>query len=263
MTHRPHADPIRALLGVLAVTALSLAIAQGELVVVGAYAPYVGPADVHTPIELPFPRVLGGQEPYVFELTAGALPRPFATRAVGEGAGALHPGGTYVILLGSDGALRGTTGWPGRFTGTVTVTDANGRTGRADFDFDLALDVAYEGELEMRVPAEPAVVVHGDRVRVSGVPVPALPETGMELYFELTFDPAASQGTPARAPEASDFDIHHAHGTVSKMVPSPGDDALRWVYRVVAHRAERVGDRLVRVDGGPSSAPVTLAFVRP
>ena len=260
---RPSVLQPRAVFFVLLLTTLPLAVAQGELVVVGAYEPYVGLADVHTAIELPFPRVLGGEEPYAFELTAGALPRPFATRAVGEGDAALHPGGTYVILLSSDGVLRGTTGWPGRFTGTVTVTDANGRTGQADFDLDFALDVAYQGELEMRVPAEPAVVVHGDRVRVSGVPVPALPETGMELYFELTFDPAASQGTPARAPDAGDFDIPHAHGTVSKMRPSPGADALRWVYRVVAHRAERVGDRLVRVDGGPSSAPVTLAFVRP
>jgi hypothetical protein len=263
MTHRPHADPIRALLGVLAVTALSLAIAQGELVVVGAYAPYVGPADVHTPIELPFPRVLGGQEPYVFELTAGALPRPFATRAVGEGAGALHPGGTYVILLGSDGALRGTTGWPGRFTGTVTVTDANGRTGQADFELDLALALAYVGEPEVRVPEEPAVVVHGDRVRVSGVPVPALPEVGMDLYFDLTLDAAASRGTPARPPEPGDFDIHRAHGTISKMRPSPGSDALRWVYQVVAHRAERVDGALVPLEAGPSSAPVTLTFIRP
>lgn len=258
--------PPRAVLAGLAVLLLAvrpIVGAQGELVVVGAYEPYVGPADVHTTIELPFPRVLGGQEPYTFELTAGALPRPFPTRAVGEGADALHPGGTYVVLLSGDGTLRGTTGWPGRFTGTVTVTDANGRTGQADFDLDLALALTYVGDPEIQVPAEPAVVVHGDRVRVSGVPVPALPEIGMDLFFDLTLDPAASQGTPARTPEQGDFDIHRAHGTISKVRPSPGSDALRWVYRVVAHRAELVDGNVVPLDGAPTSAPVTLVFVRP
>ena len=229
----------------------------------GTYEPYVALADVHTAIEIPFPRVLGGQEPYTFELTAGALPRPFATRAVGEGEEVLHPGGTYVILLSGDGVLRGATGWPGRFTGTVTVTDANGRTGEADFDLDLGLALEYVGDLELRVPAEPAVVVHGDRVRVSGVPVPALPEVGMDLWFDLTLDAAASRGTPARAPEQADFDIHRAHGTISKMRPSPGNDALRWVYQVVAHRAELVDGALAPLEDGPASAPVTVVFERP
>ncbi len=260
-TPGPSVLPPRAALFVLLLTTLPLTAAQGEIVVVGAYEPYVGLADVHTLIELPFPRVLGGQEPYTYELTAGALPRPFATRAVGEGDAALHGGGTYVILLSSDGTLRGATGWPGRFTGSVTVTDSAGRSGQADFDFDLAFALSYVSEPEIQVPAEPAVVVHGDRVRVSGVPVPALPEFGMELYFDLTLDSAASQGTPT--PEQGDFDIHRAHGTISKVRPSAGSGAVRWVYRVVAHRAELVGGNVVPLEGGASSAPLRLVFVKP
>ena len=260
---RPSAPAPRAVLFVLLAAMLPIVAAQGELVLVGDYEPYVGPADVHAMIELPFPRVLGGEAPFTFELTAGALPRPFATRPVGDGPSALHPGGTYVILLSSDGVLRGTTGWPGRFTGTVTVTDANGRTGQADFDLDLALGLTYVGESEVRVPVEPAVVVHGDRVRVSGLPVPALPEFGMELLFDLTLDASASQGAPTRAPEQDDFDIHREHGTVSKMRRTPASGAMRWTYQVVAHRAERVGGAVVPLEGGPSSAPVTLVFVRP
>jgi len=241
----------------------SSAVAQGRLVAVGPYAPYRGPADVGVTIELPFPSVLGGEPPYVYELTAGALPPAFVTQAVTEGLEVVHEAMTYVLELGEDGALRGATGFPGRYTGTVTATDANGRTATADFELWLDLALAYVGDPEVTVPVGAAVVVNGDRVRVAGIPVPALPANGMDLFFTLTFDPSASAGAIGRPPQPDDFDINHAHGTISKMRATPATGPLRWAYQVVATQATRVGGVLVPLEGGHASAPVFLRFVQP
>lgn len=241
-----------------------LAGAQGALVVVGgAYPAYSGLADVNVPIEVPFPRIVGGEPPYTFALSAGALPPPFVTRNVTAGRDVVHVGSTYAVEIGADGALRGATGFPGRFVGTVTVTDANGRTGSADFVLDLDLALAYVGDHEVHVPASPEVVVHGDRVRVSGVPVPALPEQGIDVYFALTFDAAASLGSPSRPVVQEDFDIHRRHGTLSKMTPTIVSDPLRWVYDVVASQATLVDGKPVPLEGGRRSAPIRFTFLRP
>jgi hypothetical protein len=239
------------------------ALAQGELVAVGPYTPYRGLADVGVAIELPFPRVLGGEPPYVYELTAGTLPPPFVTRTVTVGLEVIHEGATFALELGEDGALRGATGFPGRYTGTVTATDANGRTATADFEIVLDLALAYVGDHEVTVPEAPAVVVNGDRVRVAGVPVPALPTSGMDLYFSLTLDPSTRVGAATSPPQEADFDIHRAHGTISKVRATPANGPLRWVYQVVATQATRDGDALTPLEGGAASAPVVLTFLQP
>ena len=195
-----------------------------------AYAAYVGDADVTAdPISLAFPAFTGGQEPFTYTLVGeGALPPDFEAQAYTDPV-SNDPvlAATYAVTLNpTTGEIAGRTGFPGAFVGVVRVTDANNAFLEAAFNLDLAFVMAYQGPFEQVVDATADVVVVGARVTVSGVNILALPDTGMERTFTLTFDEPASEAPAV----AADFSINSDAGTISKAATDPAI----WVYHVDA-----------------------------
>ena len=218
-----------------------------------SYDTYEAGASVDAPFSIAFPAFTGGLAPFTYELVAGALPADFVTVEYVDGDGVTIPSASYMVTLDSaTGEISGATGFPGVFTGTVQATDALGQTLTADFTLDLELLLAYTGETEIEVfRTIGGVVVASDRVRVSGLPVAALPVTGMALTFALALDVDASSGT--RNPAPDDFSID-ADGAISKdWAPGgggPPQEAIVWVYDATA----------AHVDSGTVSEPVRFTF---
>ena len=227
-----------------------------ELVFVDAesYEPYTAAARVDTPFSIAFPAFTGGQAPFAFTLVAGDLPSGFVTAEYVNGGGETIPSETYTVSLDeATGEIAGATGFPGVFTGTVQVSDAIGQTLTADFALALELELAYTGAADIDVlRGTSGVVVEAERVRVGGLPLAALPATGMELTFTLDLDEDASSGSP-RTPSQTDFEIAE-DGAISKdWAPGGGgpvNEAAVWVYDVTAEHD----------DSGAASEPVRFTF---
>lgn len=215
------------------------------------YADYTGDADVNAPFSLSFPEFSGGLSPYSFEVTTGALPADFVTVEFEETPGVVIPSETYAVELNANtGEISGSTGYPGVFTGTVTVTDAVGNTLSADFSLDLDLAFRYvDAELETTVNTftypdpftgteeAPFFTVRGDQVRVSGVRDTAmLPADFLtDLSFTLTYEESDGTYTPATFGEGDivgTFRINTGDGTIAQY--DDHDDNTTWSYTVTA-----------------------------
>jgi uncharacterized protein YjdB len=198
----------------------------------GGYAATVGPARIDNALNLAAPApTSAGYGALTYELTAGALPADFI---VDDG---VDPATTYSVTLDpATGAISGSTGYPGLYTGTVTVTDELGQTADLAFSIDLALNLqVFDGNAEEGTVPQTTfsfsnastVVVPGDRIRVSGVAdTEWLPEDlAAALQFELNFVSA----TPAQPIGSEDtaFDVNTGQGTVSR---GDATDAATWVF---------------------------------
>ncbi len=198
----------------------------------GGYATTVGPARIDNVLDLAAPApTSAGYGALTYELTAGGFPADFV---VDDG---VNPATTYAVTLDSDtGVISGSTGYPGLYTGTVTVTDELGQTADLPFSIDLALDLqVFDGNAEEGTAPQTTfsftnastVVVPGDRIRVSGVPdtewLPA--DFASAFTFELNFVSA----TPAQPIGAEDtaFEVNTSQGTVSR---GDATDAATWVF---------------------------------
>lgn len=164
----------------------------------------------------------------VYEVTSGGLPGEFVALESGEFAAA------YTLELDPDtGAISGSTGYPGLYTGTVTATDELGQTATLDFSFDLALAFeVYDSagtapQTEFTFTDQTETVVPGDRIRVSGVANTLwLPrDFADELEFGLTY----LETSPPRPGEdgAGAFLVNESEGTVTLGSASTG---YTWTY---------------------------------
>jgi len=220
------------------------------------YAPLVANANVNEPISVVAPAPSSaGYGTLTYEITAGTLPPVFT---VDDG---VNPPIDYALALDPDtGEISGATGFPGTFTGTVTVTDALGQTADIDFslDLDLVFDVYAAGDTTDlqhsftfdETNVDPTVVP-GNRLRVSGVPdIVWLPdEFADELAFALNF----LQVSPSQSPTAIDgaFEVNTTQGTVSHV--SATDTAVWDYYLEVTYLSESVSVHLTFV--GVNSTP--------
>ena len=202
------------------------------------YAAFSGDADITAaPLSLSFPAFSGGLSPFSFELTAGALPADFVVDT-----------DTFEVTLDeATGEIAGVTGFPGVFTGTVTVTDAVGAS--LDADFTLDLDLAFRltaADLETTASTftypdpwddtaeDPFFIVPGDRVRVSGVSDTALLPAGFlaNLSFSLTYVSSDDTYTPdfGDGDSTGTFRINTGDGTIGQY-EDHGDNTT-WSYTV-------------------------------
>jgi len=201
----------------------------------GDYAAFVGTASVTDPISLDAPAATSsGYGDLTYALTAGALPAAFV---VDDG---VNPAEAFEVTVdAATGQISGVTGYPGTYTGTVTVTDSLGQTAEIDFAIDLALSMQVfnsEGTATQGTFAytnASTTVVPGDRIRVSGVTntewLPA--DFASQLVFELDYVSAVPAQTPADA--AAAFEVNTAQGTVTRGVaPTTGDD-IDWTFDLV------------------------------
>lgn len=197
-----------------------------------AYADFAGDADITlAPFSLEFPEFTGGDAPFTYTLQSGSLPPAFEAQAyTNPETEEEFPAATYAVTLdASDGEISGVTGFPGTFTGVVRVTDANGDFLEATFSLDLAFVMAYDGSLERDVEADSDIAVEGARVTISGTNALALPDTGMERSFSLTFVPSESSGGAT----AGAFQINANDGTISRTELDVTFPSV-WVYDVNA-----------------------------
>lgn len=244
---------------------LAYSIDVGAELVGAAYATYAAPSNVGTEIVMLEP-FTGGYGTITYAVTDGALPAAFTTLDLDPAIAGDYPdylgGDTYEVTLdAATGTIGGFTGAVGTFTGTVTATDELGQTATATFELELGFDLAYTGDTTFAVPGDAdVVVVNGDRVRVSGVPTLALPESFPVLYFALTFDDLASSGDVG----ATDFEINVSDGTITKTYLNGGIDST-WVYDVTVQAGIVMDEGLPTeyIDPDPTStpsAPITFTF---
>lgn len=199
-----------------------------------AYPDFTGDADVtEPPFSLPFPSFTGGQAPFTYTLESGALPPTFEAQAYVNPETGPVDAATYTVTLDpDDGTIAGVTGFPGLFEGVVRVTDSAGDFLEASFSLDLAFVMAYDGSSDgfaRDVTVDAGIAVEGARVTISGTNALALPDTGMDRTFTLTFVPAESSGSAT----AGDFAINVNDGTISKVEAGSTFPAV-WVYDVSA-----------------------------
>lgn len=198
------------------------------------YATLVGVASVDGPISVAAPApASAGYGDLTYALTAGALPDAFV---VDDG---VNPAESFEVTLDpATGEISGATGYPGVYTGTVTVTDSLGQTAELDFTINLGLSLQVfnsEGDAPQGTFTYSNVsttVVPGDRIRVSGVVnsewLPA--DFAGQLEFDLDFLSADPVQNQAAADEA--FEVNTAQGTVSRgETPTTGDD-IRWSFEL-------------------------------
>ena len=200
------------------------------------YAAVEGDADVTSaPITRAFPAFTGAQGTVTYTLHSGELPPSFeAQEYVDPVSTDTVPAATYDVTLNEDtGEISGLTGFPGTFTGVVRATDATGDFLDASFSLDLSFVMAYDGALERFVTVGPGIAVEGARVTISGVNALALPATGMERVFSLTFVPGESSGNAT----ADAFQINTNDGTISKVEDDSTFPSV-WVYDVYATHTE-------------------------
>lgn len=190
------------------------------------------------PLDLALPEFTGGRGPITYEVTVGEPTPAFVTVEYDEAtSGITFPSETYTVELdAATGEISGVTGYPGVFTGTVTVSDALGGRPTADssLTFDLTLvyldapaleapetDFTFVREVDGGDPP-PIVVFTGDQVRVSGLNPGALPDDGsMDLLFVLTCVSARDYDTGDLAPDCgTSWAINEADGTISRVATS-------------------------------------------
>jgi len=194
------------------------------------YALVVANANVNDVISVAAPTPSSpGYGTLTYAITAGELPPVFT---VDDGTSLTD----YSVALDPNtGTIAGSTGFPGSFTGTVTVTDALGQT--ADIDFSLALALVFDVYDSAGTTPEhvfpfsdtSVFVVPGDRIHVSGVPNTLwLPDAFADaLAFSLDFvssDPVQPAGA-----EDTAFLVNANQGTVSY---GDADDSVNWVYNL-------------------------------
>ena len=235
------------------------------------YADYTGDADVNAPFSLSFPEFSGGLSPYSFEVTTGALPADFVTVEFEETPGVVIPSETYAVELNANtGEISGSTGYPGVFTGTVTVTDAVGASLTADFTLNLGLVFRLTaGDLvttedtfsypDFTAPG-PYIIVPGNRVQVSGVgDTEQLP---LDFLDDLLFTLAYTDSNGSRAPTSEEigdtqgtgtFRINIAEGTISQYSVIP--EITQWLYDVTVTYAGDVANVIYPVRFHHTSDP--------
>lgn len=214
--------------------------------IVPAYPTTVGAASIDNVVSiLPPAAISQGYGALTYELTSGALPPAFVVDN-----GVMAPETYEIILDEVTGEIRGSTGWPGVYSGTVTVTDEVGQT--ADLTFSITGTLAFEvynseGTAPQSIfPYDIATetVVPGDRIRVSGVAntlwLPADFASG--LAFSLDFTSVAPGAGGILEDEA--FLINTSEGAVSL---GTALDTQSWSYGLV-------------LDYGGASVSVPLVF---
>lgn len=171
---------------------VDVVVAQPLEYLASGYPAAFGAASIDNVLSLAAPVASSpGYGALTYELTSGALPPAFIVDD-----GVLEPQSYEVTLNESTGEIRGSTGWPGTYTGIVTVTDEVGQTADLSFSITgtLLLEVynsegtAPQSAFEYDLVTE--TVVPGDRIRVSGVAntlwLPADFTSGFD--FRLVFD---------------------------------------------------------------------------
>ncbi len=199
---------------------------------VSAYPAAVGGATIDNIVSiLPPAATSTGYGALTYELTSGALPPAFVVDN-----GVMAPEAFEITLDENTGEIRGSTGWPGVFTGTVTVTDELGQT--ADLTFSITGALVFEvynsdgTATQSRFPyaATSETVVPGDRIRVSGVDntlwLPADFASG--LAFSLNFTSVAPDAGGVLQDEA--FLVNASEGVVSL---GTALDTQLWSYGLV------------------------------
>ncbi len=196
------------------------------------YTAYVGNASIANAINVVAPApTSAGYGALSYELTAGALPDAFVVDDL------VNPATTYELTVDpATGAIAGATGYPGLYTGTVTVTDELGQTADVTFSLDLGLSLqVMDANSEEETGPQTAfdfsnastVIVPGDRIRVSGVGnTDWLPDDfAAALAFELNFVSATPPALPGDEDDA--FEVNTLQGAVSRGTAS---DAHDWVF---------------------------------
>ena len=227
------------------------------------YETYAAPASIANEFELAFPAFTGGLGPFTFDLD-GDLPVAFVPR-VPDG-DAFVPGDvSYEIGLDeATGAIGGATGFPGVFTGNVTVTDALGQSLTAEYTLDLGIAFRYTLAADLATTADtfsypifeqpgPFFIVPGIQVEISGVqsipgtpPVPSIDllpggiEPGGFLEdFEFLLDYVDSNGSPTEevigdGQLTGTFRINVNQGSIGRYTSTP--TITQWFYEVtVSH----------------------------
>ncbi|HET9028395.1 MAG TPA: Ig-like domain-containing protein [Trueperaceae bacterium] len=197
-----------------------------------AYPTTVGAATIDNVISiLPPTTTSAGHGALSYALTGGALPPAFVVDN-----GVMAPETYEIVLDENTGEIRGSTGWPGVFTGTVTVTDELGQTADLTFSITGVLDFeVYNSEGTATQSTFPytsttETVVPGDRIRVSGVDntlwLPADFASG--LAFSLNFTSVVPDAGGALPDEA--FLVNASEGVVSL---GTALDTQLWSYGLV------------------------------
>jgi hypothetical protein len=229
----------------------------------GDYAPYAGEANVFDgDFSMVFPTVTGGFGTLSFALSSGALPGDFV---VDDGIDVI----TYTVELDpATGEIAGSTGFPGEFSGEVTVSDELGQQATAAFEIDLELTVNIaDGSLGLdttqTVFAYPAFTevffpIPGNRIQVSGVGDTTWldPDFLDDVTFSLVYVTSQNAAGDTQSPtpgEIASFVINTGDGTVSQIAEVL--EITRWVYDHVAVHTpsgktltNRVGFHLNTVD---------------
>lgn len=214
------------------------------------YASYAGAADVSEEISIA-PTVAGGVGDLTYSLASGAFPGTFTAPDAED-----NPVEYLVTLDPDTGIISGSTGFPGVYTGTVTVEDGIGQTTTATFELDLELVFWYTAEDLESLATQFAydafaddpdldVVINGDRVNVSGVQsAGSLPEAFHDvLEFSLTLV-AAYDALGAEVDTAEDpFDVNVMDGTVfMETDPADASGVTAWHYLVTLNYAPVEGE---------------------
>lgn len=164
----------------------------------------------NTVVSIEAPIVSGGDPPYTFALSAGAL-----------------PAGLDLI---ADGSITGTPTEVGIFTGTVTVTDTADRTATADFSIEIMAETEFAVNPWIGLTVFTGEVVLPQALVVTGLPLysyevitidpadPDLPEAWAERFDDGTWSlhDVEDQGDLASALIASELD-----GTLSGLITEP------------------------------------------
>lgn len=184
--------------------------------------------EVNTAVSIDAPAVSGGDPPYAFALSDGALP-------------------TGLDLI-ADGSITGTPTEAGTFTGTVTVTDAADRTATAEFSIVVNPAVEFALNPYVGLTVEVGENLLPQELVVTGVPQytyevitvdpddPDLPEEWADRYGDGTWSlhDVADQG-----PLAADLVADADDGMLSGVIAEPAG-----FYRTYL----QVTDDLGRVD---------------